>query len=63
MGKNKEKLDALIRSQQEILDDAKTAGRGLSDEEQSRMQELQREIDALANADTGGGGGCHTAGS
>lgn len=55
MGKNKEKLDALIRSQQEILDDAKTAGRGLSDEEQSRMQELQREIDALANADTGGG--------
>ena len=55
MGKNKEKLDALIRRQQVFLDDAITAGWGLSDEEQSRMQELQREIDALANADTGGG--------
>lgn len=48
MGKNKEKLDALIRSQQDILDGAKTAGRALSDEEQSRMEELQREIEALA---------------
>ena len=54
MGKNKEKLGALIRSQQDILDGAKTAGRGLSDEEQSRMQELQLEIDALFIADTGG---------
>ena len=54
MGKNKEKLGALIRSQQDILDGAKTAGRGLSDEEQSRMQELQLEIDALVIADTGG---------
>ena len=50
MGKNKEKLDALIRSQQDILDGAKTAGRALSEEEQSRMEELQREIEALAAA-------------
>lgn len=54
MGKNKEKLAALIRSQQDILDGAKAAGRTLSDEEQRRLEELQREVEALANADDGG---------
>lgn len=47
MPKEKEKMQGFIREQQQLLDAAKNAGRALNEEELRRLEELQRQIDAL----------------
>lgn len=49
--KNKAKW---IKRQQEIVDAARAAGRGLTAEEQAEFDELQRKIDAEPDDQSGG---------
>ena len=44
---NRQRLLALTRRQQEIVDSARNAGRSLADTEQAEFDSLQREIDSL----------------